>query len=147
MGGDQKARSLREVIDHAISQIDTYKYPDTSEFTERLDPIVKALHLHGSVNDHITWLGWTKDINGVAHLGVATSYSVRSCAMSDDFSIPASVINAADPVHEARRIYLDNEVKKLQRALNDARSNVDRFSLALTKAQVEYEEHVRTTVP
>ena len=122
--------TLRQLIEEAQHQLDTYKHPNVDEVQDRLDAILKAGDAGGLKYDKITNLSYR---NGF--LEIATEYYVRSCYQNGEYRIPESVIDAADPIREMKLWAAKVKVKKAQDAYDRAKYEVVSCEKTLKQAK------------
>lgn len=124
--------TLREIIDDAIVQVDTYKHPQLDDFKSAIKPILVALQ-GSAFADH-------DDIVGISiyddEVIVSTEYYVRCCQQTDDFRIPLEIINSTDPVNAATEYRLRLDV-------DNFKTDMDRQSGLAAKAKTKYDEAVK----
>lgn len=109
-----------EVIEEAISQINTYKHPNIDDAREIINAVSGAAGLGSPGGDHISSMEISGDF-----LRVRTEYSVRCCSMSDDFHIPVFLFEAEDPVLAAEKWAYDNELDNAKAKVLDLEKSLD----------------------
>lgn len=122
--------SLRELIQTAIENLDTYKNPDTTEVEARLSEILTAGGLGSITHDHLEALSF---YNGMLHIN--TSYWVRGCSMSGDYKLPESVIDAEDPLTAVKVWAKEQRIAKAQAHVREAQHRLDWAKSELVKAE------------
>lgn len=124
-------KTLWELIEKAVNDIDTYKSPDTAEVESRLDPILKAMDLPTIGNDTLAFLGFDGD-----YLTVRTEYYVHGGMSENIMDIPVSVLWADDPAKAGAIWAADTKVQDLEReiARNEGLLAKQRAQLAEAKA-------------
>lgn len=122
-------KTLRELIVKAEEDIDTYKYPDVSETQSRLSQILEAAGLGGIEHNELTYLGFRD-----GRLHIDTTYSSRGCTDSESFDIPEKIIDAEDPVREARIWGAEKRLKKAEVDLARAKRDVTYAETKLKEA-------------
>lgn len=130
MGEATTPKTLRQLLDEAQSAISIYKHPDLDELRPRLNEVLDATGLGTTGRDHITDIDEHTGNGG--YFAIRTEYSVRSCAKSDTFYLPKSIVDAADPVQAARAWKHDKTVR-------EAEAEVDRCAKALERARTRLE--------
>lgn len=98
------------MLDKMIQEFNTYKHYDDDELREELNKILEACELGSLGNDAIESIDYYND----GRLYIKTSYSVRCCAMSDDYEIPAEVMEAEDKILAGREYAKNKKIKDLQ---------------------------------
>ena len=127
-----RPRTLRELVDDAIHQIDLYKNPSIDEFEQRFSEILKAARLGSLEHEDIESLG---EYGGNIHL--TSSWSARGCHNTSDYKIPSAIIDAPDPVAAARRWGCEHRLDEARRREAMARSSLESASAHRAKAQAE----------
>ena len=102
-----KEMTLRELIDEAQNQLETYKNPDTSEVVRRLHEILVAGGLGGIIHDKLEGLG---EYNG--QFIISTSYSVRCCNQTAEYKFPSYILDSKDPITDIKIWALEEKFKK-----------------------------------
>ncbi len=123
-------KNLMDCINDAIHQIDTYKHPNTDEFAERVEHIIRALGIRGTLTDGIAYIGW---YDPRKELHIRTEYSVRGCSMSDDIEIPTHILEAPDPVAAAKALCYERKLRK-------AKAQVAAAEHDLVQAKIKLDE-------
>ena len=126
--------NLRELINKASEDIDTYKYPDVDEVQSKLHAILEAAKLGGINRDQLTRL----DIYG-DHLHIRTEWSARGCDQSSDYRIPMSIIDAEDPIKAATIYGINKRLKEATNNLAAARNDVARGEKRVAELNAELE--------
>ncbi|RWJ03415.1 hypothetical protein [Mesorhizobium sp.] len=126
--------NLREIIEEAINQIDTFKYPNVSEAQERINELLKAGGLGSTGEDRIRHLSISR---GLVEIG--TIYSVRQCTQTDDYEFPEWIIDAPDPVQAIRKWGREKEIAKLEREVAEKRRD---YEAAQTRLAAKLNEPV-----
>lgn len=109
--------TLKELLEDAMSKIETYKHPDISEFTERMDTILAAAGLGTISNDTVTDIG----VYG-GNLCISTAWSARGCEQTSELRLPMSIVESEDPVHAAKVWSLNQRIADQEKRLAQARS-------------------------
>jgi DNA-binding NtrC family response regulator len=120
--------NLYELTQEAISQFDTYKYPNLDEWIDKIDKILTVLKEPTISGDKIENIYFDED-----SLKINTSYSVRCCECSNDMSISIEILQNENPVKKATKDYLrkelnsaQNEVTKLNKELEIAYAKLEK---------------------
>lgn len=112
---------LRALVDDAIQKINTYRRPNVDDAVKALREVLQAMGT-GAPSEHDGIESMTEDGDGL--LRIVTAYSVRCCAMSDEFEIPASIIDAPDPIAAAKLWGWKRKVDIARADLSAAEHNV-----------------------
>lgn len=108
--------TLRTLIDEAQHQLCTYRNPNIATAKEKLTELLKILDLGSLEHDEITSIDEEDDV-----LVISTAYSIRCCAMTGEYKIPLSIIDAADPVQAAYRWLKEQELTERVENLRSCR--------------------------
>lgn len=122
-------KTLIEMVEEAVSKVNTYKYPDIYDVIIRLDEILVALDQSTVTGDHIDDMYLGEDT-----LYINTSWSARGCECSGQVEIPLFILKEADPLRAAK-IYRMGErvhaarsaVINLNRQYTQAVSNLEKL--------------------
>ncbi|WP_269581879.1 hypothetical protein [Roseibium sp. Sym1] len=128
---DLSAKPFREVLEDAQAVIETYRDPEIDAAITAIDDVLKVMGNGQIGNDRVERINFERGA-----VRIHTSYSVRSCAMHDEYEIPSHVIDADDPVEAGRRYGKERRVA-------DARNKVDDARKALKYAEEQLEEAVK----
>lgn len=123
-----KVYTLRELIDEAQFQLDTYKHPHIDDVKTRLNEILQAANIGEIANDTLVALSTSR-----YSLTISTEYMVKGCRQIADYIIPLSIIDADDPVYAAKVWSADQEVDVAERAVEIATRNLDWVKQELEK--------------
>lgn len=106
---------LRKLFEKAVHAVNTYKNPDIDEARQQINLILEASGGGSPGYDYISDMCFHKD-----DLHICTEYSVRSCSQSDEYTIPAAVIDADDPIYAAKVWGADKELLRATQQLHVA---------------------------
>jgi hypothetical protein len=127
-------RSFRDLLEEAASDVETYREPDISDVTDMIDEVLKAIGGVGWIGtDEVTSLHFS----GSGDLTVTTSYSVRSCAQTDRFSIPSHVIDADDPIVAGKQFGKEGRITVAKRKMKSLREELKSAEKDLAAALAE----------
>lgn len=124
---------LRILVDEAIHKVNTYKRPNIDEAIVSLRAVLQAMGT-GAPAEH-DGIESMSEYDDALH--IQTAYSVRCCAMSDEFEIPNSIIDAADPIAAAKAWGWKRKVDEASTALTQAEAAVERARDRLNKVLEE----------
>jgi hypothetical protein len=126
--------SLRELIDEAIDDFETYKNPDVSDVQDMLHEILVAGDMGGISHDKLESLYWRRS-GKIDVLTINTSYSVRSCNKTAEHEIPVSIIDAPDPIYAVKELSLNKKVavarNRMLRAEEELKRETENYGAAL----------------
>lgn len=123
-------KTIRQLIDGAIEQIDTYRHPDTSGAEDKLNEIIVAAGLGNISHDRLAYL----DIQD-GKVCIRTEYSVRGCENSDYYEFPEAILDADDPIRAATEWGLKKKLGCAQQERDEARRLLAFREEAFTNAQ------------
>lgn len=124
MARRQKTKTLREIWSDAEDQIGVYRDPDLTTFENAINPILIALGEGSTEHEKITSITTGKDLSGKEVFRISTEYTVRSCRQTEDYTIPASIIDSAAP-RLAAEVYA---LEKKLRAATGQRQHAERMA-------------------
>lgn len=136
-------KSIDEVIEEARSEVATMRYPDVSEFKERLNPILKAAGLGSLEHDQIERILVTCEGTPQEALEINTSYSVRGCSQSGEYIIPMSVVRLVDTSEglTAPKVWAaEKRIKHLESKVRTAKNELKGYQEELDIANLELEK-------
>jgi len=125
-------RTLREILEHAEEQIDTYRHPDIDEASDWLDRLLQAGKLGGIGSDRISYLHVGREA-----VSIRTSYTVRSCAQSDDYEFPVSIIDAPDPIAAMTKWSNERQLAKLRSEVEQTKRSYEAALKRLSDKEAE----------
>lgn len=120
--------SIRQLLDDAERQVNTYKYPNITEFRQVINEILEAADLGSTGNDEITNIDEYND-----SIRISTSWSCRGCECSSDFELPSFIIDSEDPIKVAKIWSLENKIKSCKTQLEQAKKSVISNEASLKK--------------
>ena len=123
-----KVYTLRELIDEAQFQLNTYKHPRINDVKYRLDEILRAANMGSIGYDTIVELSTSRH-----SLTIGTEYMVQGCRQIAEYILPLSIIDAADPIYAAKVWSADQDVAVAERAVEIATRNLDWVKQELEK--------------
>lgn len=126
--------TFRDLIEAAAESVDTLKYPDTSEFAKRMDPVLKAAGQGQIGGDTVT--------NISIHDGtlyVDTEYTVRGCSQTGRYKLPMALLDSADPEHAAQVWKLEQDIKASENAMAGAKAQFERMETRVAELKNELE--------
>lgn len=123
-----KVYTLRELIDEAQFQLDTYKHPHIDDVKDRLDEILQAANMGKITHDTLVELSTSRH-----SLTIGTEYMVKGCRQIAEYILPLSIIDAADPIYAAKVWSADQDVAVAERAVEIATRNLDWVKQELEK--------------
>lgn len=124
--------TMREIIETAMEQLDTYKHPDVDEAKARIHELLVAAKLGGIDCDCLEKLSERS-----GNLRIETSWSARGCSNSSDYNLPSFIIDADDPVEAATLWGLDRQSAEATERIGAARVALQRAENGLSKIQAE----------
>lgn len=113
--------TLRDLIDEAAWAISRYKSPDVRECKERLSEVLEAAGLGSISHDCLESID---ECDG--HICIETSWTARGCSNTSSFRIPASIVDADDPVRAATEWGLRKKIATAQGQAARARADLER---------------------
>lgn len=126
--------NYREIIDEAISQLATYRHPNTEEAEKLLSDILKAAGLGSLEHEHVD------DISiygGSVH--IETSWSARGCGQNSSYSFPVSLLDAEDPLKAAKIWGLNEKISETESERDRYASYVASHNERIAKYKAELE--------
>lgn len=111
------ATRLRELLEQAESDIDTYRYPSIDDTQEALNQVLDAAGLRNTGSDRVTRLVVGREV-----VQFTTEYSVRCCAQSDDFELPIHIVDAEDPIRAAKVWGIEKGVREAEAEVSQVES-------------------------
>lgn len=127
--------TLRELIDKARDDLNTYKNPDVSALMTRLHSILGAGKLGGIINDKLISVYYA---NGSLH--IRTGYSVRSCEQTAYFEFPEFVVDAENPERVVAIWAWTREIAKTRAEIERTENKLDGLRDDLKKLQKELDD-------
>ncbi len=118
--------SLRDLLEAAEGDLDTYRHPDVSEAQRRLNEVLEAAGLGSTGTDRITRLRV-----GPREVFVRAEYSVRSCVSDNEYEFPVTILDAPDPVAAARRWGLERRRGEAVAKVAEAKRAKERWEAEL----------------
>ena len=112
-------KSLRELALEASGALDLYRSPDIEEAQTRLGEVFRAAgkgNFHGVV---ITGIDFSGD-----WVSVSYEWSSRGCPMSDTDTIPARLLDEADPIKAATLWRLGRELAAAESGVQSAEAGL-----------------------
>lgn len=117
------AKTLRALLEEAASNLLVYRSPDLDEVRQRLNEVLEAAGLGTTSNDRIESIAeFREDDSFVIH----TAWTARGCSQTSEYRLPASIVDAADPLEAAKSWKHDKEVAEARAALAKAESDFAR---------------------
>lgn len=107
------ATKLRELLDDASNQVDTYKHPAIGEFCIEISKVLR-LTGQGGIGDHDEVTSISEHQGTVS---IETAWSVRQCAQTSSYELPSSIIDAEDPQRAALIWHSHGEIVNQRRVV------------------------------
>lgn len=124
--------NLRKLFDDARQQIDTYKHPDISEFKDEMSKVLEAAGLGSLKHEYIENITEYKD-----WIEIDTSWSARGCAQTSTYKLPSAIIDAEDPIREAKLYGVNKRLSDAQAEHRRYQSYVESYAAQIAKLQAE----------
>lgn len=111
--------NVRQLIEQAAMDVDTFKCPSIDEAQKVLHEIIRAMDKGGVQGDTITSIVITED-----EVYINSEWYARGCHSTSNYSFPASILDAEDPVKAATIYGLEEHLKEAKTKLARAKAEV-----------------------
>lgn len=133
--------TLRQIWDEAEAQLQKYRHPDLTDFEETFNPILGALGQGSTRYDRIEELT-VSGMNGKTFT-INTSYSVRGCAQTGEYKIPAEVMDATFPIEQAHVYRTRTDLEKARASLGQLNDQISKTTVDIMSKNQKFVEALR----
>ena len=125
--------NLRELIDDATHQLNTFKHPSIDEARERLSELLEAADLGSIKHDHLESIEERDN-----DLLIETSWSTRGCESTSSFRIPLIWLDAEDPIKVAKIWGINKKIneQQLELELHEGQAEMCRKEIIQLKSKL-----------
>lgn len=128
--------NVKEMINKAINDLQTYKNPDLTEFVQYFNPIVEALGFWRPLEKCRIEQIWQDQSN----IELTVSWICRGCEDSEEIRIPNFILNNSDPVLSAKNCATRRKIKMLEAKIMEAEEQLLRLKKELEEAKNSFSE-------
>lgn len=124
--------NLIEMTEKSIRNIHVFREPDIDDWVAAIDPILEAAGECCIGRDSVESISLTS-----AGVHIVSSFTSRSCPMSNEMYLPRVILESEDPIKAANIYRLTNKIREVKNELSFARDKTVRNEDKLAKLVAE----------
>jgi hypothetical protein len=130
---------LRELLEDAKQQIDTYKHPNIDEFKPAMSEVLNAAGVGSLMRDCVESID-ERTSNGQKWIVIETSWSSRGCSQTSEYRIPSFIVDSENPLKAAHKWKLEKAKRETEAKLFGVQNEVIRHATALAEINAQLEQ-------
>jgi hypothetical protein len=124
--------NLIEMTEDASWNISVYVNPDIGDWVAAIDPILEAAGECCIGRDSVESISLTS-----AGVHIVSSFTSRSCPMSNEMYLPRVILEVKDPIKAANIYRVTNKINEIQDELRYSRNRITTYENKLAKFVAE----------